>query len=492
MRRLSVIVILAFVLASLSPVVLAQGDPCPSGTGPGGIVAGDYPPQNLTQDQRQWLFQVFGNSGEAPVGYGGQRCGGNTSQSSDDSFRAMVCSRGDVGPGGIRPGSYDPQQLSQEQRNWLYNQFGHAGEASVGYGGETCPGQPSNPPPNPPPPEQPPSGNAENIAQACVRGEVGPGGIRAGSYDPQQLSQEQRTWLYNQFGHSGDAPVGYGGEGCPGQSGNLPVPNPGSGNTQSGGQQNQSAGAQQSDTSGQQPTSSQQQQPQVQQTAHLDFGASEPIGDRSLRVIAGNGLNIRSGPGTDYPIIGRTVFGAYFAITGGPDGNWYKIRFNGGEGWVSAQWVEVVLNNLNSPPTDSSVPVTEVPTQSTGNSSGSNVLEDVRTTVDRVYGVYEGLDFAIDLIKGTAILVDAYCGIGGRVLSRIGDPVYQELLESTDVECVWLGVASGVLQGSPVGLVPALLYPEKYIDPWLDRVNEWAWSHPLTCTFFPNAIICGH
>lgn len=41
--------------------------------GPGGIYKGDYDPTKLTQDQRNWLYNQFGNSGVAPVGYGGQR-----------------------------------------------------------------------------------------------------------------------------------------------------------------------------------------------------------------------------------------------------------------------------------------------------------------------------------------------------------------------------------------------------------------------------------
>lgn len=43
---------------------------------------------------------------------------------------------------------------------------------------------------------------------------VGPGGITVGSYSPQDLTQEQRQWLWQQFGHNGEAPVGYGGEGA--------------------------------------------------------------------------------------------------------------------------------------------------------------------------------------------------------------------------------------------------------------------------------------
>lgn len=55
--------------------------PCPGGVGPGGIVAGDYPPTSLTQDQRQWLWDQFGHTGIAPVGFGGERCTPTQTQS---------------------------------------------------------------------------------------------------------------------------------------------------------------------------------------------------------------------------------------------------------------------------------------------------------------------------------------------------------------------------------------------------------------------------
>lgn len=50
-------------------------------TGPGGIAAGSYPAASLTQDQRQWLWQYFGHSGTAPAGYGGEGSSGGTSAS---------------------------------------------------------------------------------------------------------------------------------------------------------------------------------------------------------------------------------------------------------------------------------------------------------------------------------------------------------------------------------------------------------------------------
>lgn len=44
----------------------------PSGSGPGGISVGSYEATKLSQDQRQWLWEQFGHKGPAPVGYGGE------------------------------------------------------------------------------------------------------------------------------------------------------------------------------------------------------------------------------------------------------------------------------------------------------------------------------------------------------------------------------------------------------------------------------------
>jgi len=175
----------------VQPTAVPTYFPCPAGSGPDGITAGGYNPQKLTQDQRQWLFNIFGNSGTAPVGYGGQPCNPDYG-SGDANFRAFVCRRAQRGPGGILPGGYSPQSLTQEQRDWLFHQFGNQGTAPVGYGGETCPVTPV---------PQCPSGRS-------------PGGYEAGSYPPESLSQADRQWLWEQFYHTGTAPVGYGGEQC--------------------------------------------------------------------------------------------------------------------------------------------------------------------------------------------------------------------------------------------------------------------------------------
>jgi hypothetical protein len=205
-------------------------------------VAGDYPPQNLTQDQRQWLYNVFhpGTHDTASVGYGGERCGGNATGDSNQTWFDAICAKSDRGPNGIRPGAYNPQELTQDQRNWLWAEF-HPAQAnqgaSQGYGGEMCSWQNGQNMFNPnlvtatPQPQQQP--------QRTCPGGTGPNGITANSYPPQNLTQAQRQWLWNTFGHNSNetAPVGYGGEGCsnpqpwqPGQQNQQPQQPVSSGN----------------------------------------------------------------------------------------------------------------------------------------------------------------------------------------------------------------------------------------------------------------------
>lgn len=144
------------VLSALLPTAASAQNPwfgqgCgTSYTGPGGIHAGSYSPQTLSQEQRQWLFEVFGNNGIASEGYGGQDCNNNPPAPSQPAWFGQGCGTSYTGPGGLRAGGYSPQNLSQEQRQWLFEVFGNNGTASVGYGGQTCSWQNQQPQPTQP------------------------------------------------------------------------------------------------------------------------------------------------------------------------------------------------------------------------------------------------------------------------------------------------------------------------------------------------------
>ena len=52
-------------------------------------------------------------------------------------------------------------------------------------------------------------------------------------------------------------------------------------------------------------------------------------------VTINNNMNVRGGPGTNYPIIGTSSPGQQYLITGmNPAGDWWEIDFDGSDGWV--------------------------------------------------------------------------------------------------------------------------------------------------------------
>ena len=54
-------------------------------------------------------------------------------------------------------------------------------------------------------------------------------------------------------------------------------------------------------------------------------------------------LNIRSGPGTNYTIVDTVSNGSKVVILEQSETDWYKINYNGSEGYVSAQYIKNVL-----------------------------------------------------------------------------------------------------------------------------------------------------
>jgi PKD repeat protein/uncharacterized protein YgiM (DUF1202 family) len=123
-------------------------------------------------------------------------------------------------------------------------------------------------------------------------------------------------------------------------------------------------------------TSSQQQpvattEVPVEPTARASEGPTEtptePIpatptptpGSEKATATATTDLNIRSGPGITYPVLGVLLAGQSAQITGiSPDGGWWRIQFSGTVdevGWVSAKYV-VAENTSN-------VPVVQIPAQ---------------------------------------------------------------------------------------------------------------------------------
>jgi uncharacterized protein YgiM (DUF1202 family) len=83
--------------------------------------------------------------------------------------------------------------------------------------------------------------------------------------------------------------------------------------------------------------------------------------------------NVRSGPGTNYPIMGEVRPGQTYEVTGkNPAGDWWQFNFQGRTGWVFGQFVQpnaaarsvpVASNIPTPPPTPRPQPTAPPPTQ---------------------------------------------------------------------------------------------------------------------------------
>lgn len=103
------------------------------------------------------------------------------------------------------------------------------------------------------------------------------------------------------------------------------------------------------------PEQPQAEQPQAEQPAApaQDQQAEQPVsaGDptpeptptpRVAQLVLNDVVNIRSGPGTNYGLLGAGQQGTIFPITGkNPEGTWWQIDYNGRAGWVFGQLVSV-------------------------------------------------------------------------------------------------------------------------------------------------------
>lgn len=70
-------------------------------------------------------------------------------------------------------------------------------------------------------------------------------------------------------------------------------------------------------------------------------------------------MNVRGGPGTDYPILGKAGVGEQFPVIsrgpeGGPAGGWWQIEYRGQLGWLHGDYVSATEDTKNVPQADAS------------------------------------------------------------------------------------------------------------------------------------------
>ena len=123
---------------------------------------------------------------------------------------------------------------------------------------------------------------------------------------------------------------------------------------------------------------------------------------------AAQNVNVRSGPGTNYPIIGRLTTEKEYAITGtNSGGNWWQFVFNGQPAWVSMSVVQstgpvaaVAVVQAPPPPTPTPAP-TSTPQQTTCRIQPGPTFARVwdRTLMGCPQGTESGLVSAYELFE---------------------------------------------------------------------------------------------
>ncbi len=99
----------------------------------------------------------------------------------------------------------------------------------------------------------------------------------------------------------------------------------------------------------------------------LSSSADAALGDGT---VTGNAVNIRSGPGTGYSVVGTRDKGATLSVTGVSD-NWYKVSLNGSDGYIRSDYLSLGSGSgtSTSSGSGSSVSVTEASGTGTINAS---------------------------------------------------------------------------------------------------------------------------
>ncbi len=143
--------------------------------------------------------------------------------------------------------------------------------------------------------------------------------------------------------------------------------------------------------------------PMVTVEATLVPPTPEP-GDPVARVVSPAGVNVRTGPGLEYPVIGTAPFGAESEVVGkSQDGTWWVVNVPvslNGHGWVSGEFVAVenVDNVLTIPapptptpaatPTATATPAPEISFTANRTTINAGETATLSWSVENIVAVY--------------------------------------------------------------------------------------------------------
>ncbi len=111
----------------------------------------------------------------------------------------------------------------------------------------------------------------------------------------------------------------------------------------------------------------------------------EVTGPTVCQVTSDLNVNVRSGPNTNYDIVGALLRGSVLEVVGRNfNASWYVVDFNGRQGWVATSVVEVQgpcdnLPLIAEPPTPTPVPPTATPTVLAASISFTSTVDPTHT-----------------------------------------------------------------------------------------------------------------
>jgi hypothetical protein len=174
------------------------------------------------------------------------------------------------------------------------------------------------------------------------------------------------------------------------------------------------------------------------------------------RVISSITVNVRSGPGTNYPVIGSLLPDSPLPVTGrNEQGTWWQVQEStGSPGWVAGSVVEatgvedVPFVQAPPPPEPTSTPVPPTPTRPKYQFEATGWYDDTNFGLTRFLGNIT--DMSGNPVNG--VTVEAQCGTY-RIISNPSGPVsafdsndsvddppgfYDITIAKRPVPCKWL------------------------------------------------------
>lgn len=152
------------------------------------------------------------------------------------------------------------------------------------------------------------------------------------------------------------------------------------------------------------------------------------------------GLNVRTGPSTDYPKLGKPLqYGQEITVTGSTSNNWYQIQYSGSVGYVRADLVSSTPLNTQTPApetpdtTVSEPPATENPDANAVETPPADipVNEPVNEVQTEDNSSEEGITEVTSQLLGTPVMVVLAIAIVG-VIALIGYSVYSLFKKETN------------------------------------------------------------